>query len=75
MPHSDSDGPLSKRQKLNVAAKDVATSEQASRIFAPFRAWMTVFLRLHFDVVMENEASLAALQEWKVMQESDTVDS
>ncbi|KAG7144602.1 U3 small nucleolar RNA-associated protein 21 like [Verticillium longisporum] len=31
------DGPLSKRQKLNVAAKDVATSEQASRIFAPFR--------------------------------------
>ncbi|CRK41928.1 hypothetical protein BN1723_018920, partial [Verticillium longisporum] len=37
MPHSDSDGPLSKRQKLNVAAKDVATSEQASRIFAPFR--------------------------------------
>jgi U3 small nucleolar RNA-associated protein 21 len=29
---------------------------------------MTVFLRLHFDLVMENDVLLAALKEWKQLQ-------
>ncbi|POR36313.1 U3 small nucleolar RNA-associated protein 21, partial [Tolypocladium paradoxum] len=33
------------------------------------QAWMTVFLRLHFDVVMESETLLAALEQWKSHQE------
>lgn len=32
------------------------------------QAWMTVFLRLHFDMVMENEVLLGALEEWKTQQ-------
>lgn len=32
------------------------------------QAWMTVFLRLHFDVAMENESILGALGEWKAHQ-------
>ncbi|KAG6036507.1 hypothetical protein E4U41_005638 [Claviceps citrina] len=32
------------------------------------QAWMTVFLRLHFDMVMENEALLGALEQWKARQ-------
>lgn len=32
------------------------------------QAWMTVFLRLHFDVVMENESILGALGQWKAHQ-------
>lgn len=37
MPHSEPEGPLVKRQKLNVAAKASAAAKQGSRIFAPFR--------------------------------------
>lgn len=36
------------------------------------QAWMTVFLRLHFDVIMNSEALLAALTEWKTQQESES---
>lgn len=32
------------------------------------QAWMTVFLRLHFDIVMENETLLEALKQWKTEQ-------
>ncbi|AEO60588.1 hypothetical protein MYCTH_2309927 [Thermothelomyces thermophilus ATCC 42464] len=32
------------------------------------QAWMTVFLRLHFDLVMANESLLRALAEWKQYQ-------
>ena len=32
---------------------------------------MTVFLRLHFDQVMENESCLGALREWKLHQEKE----
>lgn len=32
------------------------------------QAWMTVFLRLHFDLVMANESLLQALAEWKQYQ-------
>ncbi|KAL5596124.1 hypothetical protein FOVSG1_009813 [Fusarium oxysporum f. sp. vasinfectum] len=35
------------------------------------QAWMTVFLRLHFDLVMENQDLLAALSEWKSYQEKE----
>ena len=35
------------------------------------QAWMTVFLRLHFDVVMESETLLAALEQWKSHQETE----
>ncbi|KAF6844487.1 U3 small nucleolar RNA-associated protein 21-like protein [Colletotrichum musicola] len=37
MPHSEHEGPLVKRQKLNVASKPSSASRQSSRIFAPFR--------------------------------------
>lgn len=35
------------------------------------QAWMTVFLRLHFDIVMGSEALLSALQAWKTQQEQE----
>lgn len=35
------------------------------------QAWMTVFLRLHFDLVMENEVLLEALRQWKAQQERE----
>jgi U3 small nucleolar RNA-associated protein 21 len=38
---------------------------KARRDYELTQAWMTVFLRLHFDVIMENEACLRALRTWK----------
>ncbi|KAK2595312.1 rRNA-processing protein utp21 [Conoideocrella luteorostrata] len=35
------------------------------------QAWMTVFLRLHFDAVMENQTLLATLEQWKLHQEKE----
>jgi U3 small nucleolar RNA-associated protein 21 len=35
------------------------------------QAWMTVFLRLHFDIVMENEDVLKELHNWKDQQEKE----
>ncbi|KAH6659575.1 Utp21 specific WD40 associated putative domain-containing protein [Truncatella angustata] len=32
------------------------------------QAWMTVFLRLHFDMIMESDTLMAALQDWKKHQ-------
>jgi U3 small nucleolar RNA-associated protein 21 len=40
----------------------------ARRDYELIQAWMTVFLRLHFDLVMANESLLAALGEWKQHQ-------
>ncbi|KAH6855695.1 Utp21 specific WD40 associated putative domain-containing protein [Chaetomium sp. MPI-CAGE-AT-0009] len=40
----------------------------ARRDYELTQAWMTVFLRLHFDLVMANESLLAALGEWKQYQ-------
>ncbi|KAI1095779.1 WD domain-containing protein [Rostrohypoxylon terebratum] len=37
MPHSEHEGPLVKRQKLNSVAKPPSSSSQQSRIFAPYR--------------------------------------
>ncbi|KAI1450333.1 WD domain-containing protein [Annulohypoxylon stygium] len=37
MPHSEHEGPLVKRQKLNSIAKPQSSSSQQSRIFAPYR--------------------------------------
>ncbi|KAL2257514.1 hypothetical protein VTK26DRAFT_83 [Humicola hyalothermophila] len=49
----------------------------ARRDYELTQAWMTVFLRLHFDLVMANESLLAALREWKEYQarERDRLDS
>ncbi|PHH65881.1 hypothetical protein CDD81_1250 [Ophiocordyceps australis] len=33
------------------------------------QAWMTVFLRLHSDIIMASDALMKALGEWKVQQE------
>ena len=33
---------------------------------------MTVFLRLHFDVVTEHEGVMAALGEWRAEQEKES---
>ncbi|KAL2024596.1 hypothetical protein VTK56DRAFT_7639 [Thermocarpiscus australiensis] len=48
----------------------------ARRDYELTQAWMTVFLRLHFDLVMENESLLRALGEWKEHQarERDRLD-
>ncbi|KOS17816.1 U3 small nucleolar RNA-associated protein 21 -like protein [Escovopsis weberi] len=35
------------------------------------QAWMTVFLRLHFDIVMGSEILLGALEQWKAQQERE----
>ncbi|KAL2137837.1 hypothetical protein VTI28DRAFT_8011 [Corynascus sepedonium] len=40
----------------------------ARRDYELTQAWMTVFLRLHFDLVMANESLLRALGEWKQYQ-------
>ncbi|KAK4125507.1 Utp21-domain-containing protein [Parathielavia appendiculata] len=40
----------------------------ARRDYELTQAWMTVFLRLHFDLVMANESLLQALAEWKEYQ-------
>jgi U3 small nucleolar RNA-associated protein 21 len=40
----------------------------ARRDYELTQAWMTVFLRLHFDLVMANESLLEALGEWKEYQ-------
>lgn len=44
---------------------------KARRDYELTQAWMTVFLRLHFDLVMESEVLLGALNEWKVYQENE----
>lgn len=43
----------------------------ARRDYELTQAWMTVFLRLHFDIVLESEVLLAALAEWKALQEKE----
>ncbi|KAK0629635.1 Utp21 specific WD40 associated putative domain-containing protein [Bombardia bombarda] len=43
----------------------------ARRDYELTQAWMTVFLRLHFDVIMENQALLRELQVWKAQQEKE----
>lgn len=44
---------------------------EARRDYELTQAWMTVFLRLHFDLVMGSEDLLAALKAWKVHQEQE----
>lgn len=48
----------------------------ARRDYELTQAWMTVFLRLHFDLVMANESLLGALNTWKEYQarERDRLD-
>ncbi len=43
----------------------------ARRDYELAQAWMTVFLRLHFDVVTENAGVVEALREWKGEQERE----
>lgn len=43
----------------------------ARRDYELTQAWMTVFLRLHFDVVMENEVLLDELRRWKTHEEKE----
>ena len=49
----------------------------ARRDYELTQAWMTVFLRLHFDLIMQNKDLLQALQRWKEHQdrERDRLDS
>ncbi|KAM4056975.1 utp21 specific WD40 associated putative domain-containing protein [Hirsutella rhossiliensis] len=44
---------------------------EARKDYELTQAWMTVFLRLHFDVVMGSDVLLAALAQWKVEQERE----
>lgn len=44
---------------------------QARRDYELTQVWMTVFLRLHSDIVMESETLLKALGEWKAYQEKE----
>lgn len=43
----------------------------ARRDYELTQAWMTVFLRLHFDLVMENELLLGELKKWKTREERE----
>lgn len=43
----------------------------ARRDYELVQAWMTVFLRLHFDLVMADAELLEALGEWKALQERE----
>ncbi|KAF9881735.1 hypothetical protein CkaCkLH20_00881 [Colletotrichum karsti] len=43
----------------------------ARRDYELVQAWMTVFLRLHFDLVMGDADLLEALGEWKALQEKE----
>lgn len=43
----------------------------ARRDYELTQAWMTVFLRLHFDVVMEDERLRGALRAWKAHEERE----
>ena len=45
---------------------------RARRDYELLQAWMTVFLRLHFDVVTENDGVMAALAEWRAEQERES---
>lgn len=44
---------------------------EARKDYELTQAWMTVFLRLHSDVVMGSEVLLTALARWKVKQERE----
>lgn len=44
---------------------------KARRDYELNQAWMTVFLRLHFDLVLGSASLLSALQEWKTQQEQE----
>ncbi|KAI1755584.1 WD domain-containing protein [Xylaria castorea] len=41
---------------------------KARRDYELTQAWMTVFLRLHFDVIIESDTLMSALREWKAHQ-------
>ncbi|KAF3007054.1 hypothetical protein E8E14_002842 [Neopestalotiopsis sp. 37M] len=41
---------------------------QSRKDYELTQAWMTVFLRLHFDMIMESDTLMAALQDWKKHQ-------
>jgi U3 small nucleolar RNA-associated protein 21 len=43
----------------------------ARRDYELTQAWMAVFLRLHFDVIVENETLLEALGTWKKHQDHE----
>ncbi|ODA76367.1 hypothetical protein RJ55_08213 [Drechmeria coniospora] len=70
-------------RSLSVGDGDEATNElllfilaltarlKARKDYELTQAWMTVFLRLHFDVVMESEMLLAALKTWKSHQSQE----
>ncbi|ORY62974.1 Utp21 specific WD40 associated putative domain-containing protein [Pseudomassariella vexata] len=49
----------------------------ARRDYELTQAWMTVFLRLHFDMIIESDTLMAALRDWKKHQikECDRLDN
>lgn len=49
----------------------LTTRLRARKDYELTQAWMTVFLRLHFDMVMESKTLLKALEEWKAHQEKE----
>jgi U3 small nucleolar RNA-associated protein 21 len=49
----------------------LTTRLRARKDYELTQAWMTVFLRLHFDMVMESKTLLKALEEWKTDQEKE----
>lgn len=57
--------------ELLLFIRALTTRLLARKDYELTQAWMTVFLRLHFDLVMENKALLKALEEWKEQQEKE----
>ncbi|KAH8884846.1 Utp21-domain-containing protein [Thozetella sp. PMI_491] len=65
------DGSENDSNELLCFVRALTSRLVARRDYELTQAWMTVFLRLHFDLVTGNEALLKALQVWKSLQERE----
>lgn len=65
------DAGASESNELLHFIRALTTRLVARRDYELTQAWMTVFLRMHFDVVMESEVLLGELRRWKAQQEKE----
>ncbi|KAF3767445.1 Utp21-domain-containing protein [Cryphonectria parasitica EP155] len=74
---STGDGDDSDSNELLHFIRALTARLVARRDYELTQAWMTVFLRLHFDLIMESEVLLAELKTWKAHQgrEKDRLDN
>lgn len=67
----DDDSDSSSSNELLHFIRALTARLVARRDYELTQAWMTVFLRLHFDVVMEDERLRGALRAWKAHEERE----